>query len=362
MKQYVVSNSWLCILLFGGAFLPAYAAPIPGQAIPIGVYTDIPSAFGIAYDPQNDLIWYSSQADGVVHSIKPFKNFTPSQVASLIPTLNGVPEVTMAFSQNNLYITDPIANGGAFVGGQPLAFDSSVGQLVSPTNVGTSSGIILQSYDPITGGNVNSNYRPGSAPSNNPIDGLDVDGGDVWLSPDVNAIYKNGILFASQTPPFTTLPFWLGTGTNITAGWSGVELVGQTLLAVAVQDPTNSNTPTSRTLVSFDATTGVLLGFDPDGFGVGSHLEDMAFDGQFLYIAEPFDDANGNGLGGDIYVFGLSGGLSVVPEPGTLWILAVGLVALFLSSYNNRTKQGPTKGSSPNTVRLDENIKYKSTS
>jgi len=295
----------VALLLFAGGG-PARAAT-PGQAVVVGVYTDIPRPMGLAYDSANDLIWYTTQADCLVHSLVPFKNFSPSQIGSF-PTLNGVPQVPAALAQDSVFVTDPVANGGRCAAGTALAYDKVVGQLVSRTNVAG----VLQSYAPITAAGLNPNYRPGSDPMGNPVDGLDVDGGNVWLSNDVNNTYKNGALFSNRlNPAHTTLPSWSGSGGAVAVGWSGVEQVCGSLFAVAVQ--TLNDSLTSRTLVRFDANTGVLVGFDPDGFGVGQHLEDLAFDGQFLYVADVFGDANGSGAVGDIYVFKVTGGLE---DPG----------------------------------------------
>jgi hypothetical protein len=90
-------------------------------------------------------------------------------------------------------------------------------------------------------------------------------------------------------------------------GWSGAEQVANSLFAVAVQDPGDAGQ--IRTIVRFDATTGTLLGFDPDGDPVAARWEDLGFDGKFLYAADLRGNANGTGAIGDIYVFALTGGL-----------------------------------------------------
>jgi hypothetical protein len=96
-------------------------------------------------------------------------------------------------------------------------------------------------------------------------------------------------------------------GTDHTLGWSGAEQVANSLFAVAVHS--NADTGRSRTIVRFDANTGDLLGFDPDGDLVAARWEDLGFDGKFLYAADLRGDANENGTIGDIYVFSLTGGL-----------------------------------------------------
>ncbi len=278
-------------------------AQLPGQAVLVGVYTDVPSPIGLAYDSTNDLIWYTTQADCFVHSLVPFKDFTPVQRASFAPTSNGVPEVSAGLAQNSAFVTDPVAAGGACASNQGLAYDESIKQLAHRT----SQSSVLQSFDPITAANLNPNYRPGSDPIGNPVDGLDVDGADIWLSYDVADTYENGVLFSDRTnTAHTTLPYWSGTGGPVAQGWSGVERVCDSLYAVAVQGPDST---TSRTIVRFDAYNGALIGFDPDGFGVGQHLEDLAYDGQYFYVADVFGDANGSGVQGDVYVFEVSGGL-----------------------------------------------------
>jgi hypothetical protein len=122
-------------------------------------------------------------------------------------------------------------------------------------------------------------------------------------------------------------------------GWSGVEQVGDSLFAVAVQS--NADSGRSRTIVRFDANPGELLGFDPDGDPVAARWEDLAFDGQFLYAADLRGDADGTGVRGDIYVFEVTGGLDPdpdpepvpVPEPSSLGLFLLGASLLGLARY-----------------------------
>jgi len=177
--------------------------------------------------------------------------------------------------------------------------------------------------------NNNNNFRPGSA-NTSFSDGLDVDGTNTWFSPDVGPIYNNGSLVVSTGG---VLPSWSGLGSATTLGYSGVEQVGTSLFAVAVQD--GGDAGRTRTIVRFDLA-GNLLGYDPDGDPVAARWEDLAYDGRYLYAADLRGDHNQDGIRGDVYVFDVTGGLDPgparTPEPSAVLSLialgGLGLVSL----------------------------------
>ncbi len=302
---------------------PAMAVPVAGQIIPVGVYLNTNGVFGLAYDSVNNIIHYSQgdSGDNLVHTVKAFKNYTAAELAAL-PLVNGIPSLSLLAS---LHDDAGTTNPGVFGGSahfSALAFDAATGKLVQ------SSGGDVRSYFPFTalGDTMIPSVGSGFA------DGLDFDGANRWFSPDGGAIFNNGVLFISNGDSSKTLlPVWTGLGSEFTSGWAGVEQVGDSLFAVAIQS--FSDTGRSRTIVRFDALTGELLGFDPDGDPVAARWEDLAFDGQFLYAADLRGNADADRVFGDIYVFAVTGGLDAepptgVPEPATLGFLGLGLVGL----------------------------------
>ncbi|MCP2730577.1 PEP-CTERM sorting domain-containing protein [Limnofasciculus baicalensis] len=318
----------------------ANAAIMAGQIQPIAVYNDFNGAFGLAYDSQNNLMWYTQgdSGDSLVHSFKAYKDFTAAELA-LLPVVGGVKQISRSAAQESQFTTNP---GGSGPFGSPgahfasLAFDKATGQLVQQ-----GPGTVLRAYDPITAANQVANFRPGSAVADF-SDGLDVDGTNTWHSPDVGSIFKNGTLFASNSDSTKTLlPGWAGLGSPSGLGWSGVEQVDNSLFAIAVHS--NADTGRSRTLVRFDLTTGDLVGFDPDGDPVAARWEDLAFDNEFLYAADLRGNANGNNIPGDVYVFKVTGGLDPnpekVPEPAsTLGLLAIGALGA-TSAFKRKNNQ-----------------------
>lgn len=312
----------------------AKAAPVQAQVTPVAVYQDINGAFGLGFDPVNNLIWVAEgdAGDNVIHSLRPWNDFSAAEKAALPLNVDGASQISNAVGLLDVAgTTDPAAGGGSSAHFRSLAFDTAGGQIVMQ-----SSGVGLEAFDPFTAANHNSNFRPGSAQSSF-SDGLDVDGANTWYSGDVQDIYKNGVLFADNSNTSQSqLPVWSGLGSDQANGWSGVEQVGDKLFAVAVHS--NSDTGRSRTIVTFDANSGDLLFFDPDGDPLAARWEDLAFDGRFLYAADLRGNEDGLGPNGDIYVFDvIGGGGSIivpppqgVPEPGTLVLFGVALAGLGL--------------------------------
>lgn len=340
MRASRISKFFIAVLSVGGVTLgiasSATAAPVPGQFVPVGVYLNTQSAFGIAYDPVNDIIHYTQgdSGDALVHTLKAFKNYTAAEIAAL-PLINGIPALSLAVAEHDVAgTTNPGGFGGSGSGAHfsALAFNTATGQLVQ-----TSSGDV-RAYDPFTAANQTTIANVGSGFA----DGLDIDGANAWFSPDVQDIFKNGALFIDDSDPSkTVLPGWSGLGSETGLGWAGVEQVGDSLFAVAVHS--GADTGNSRTIVRFDATTGELLGFDPDGNPVAARWEDLAFDGSFLYAADLRGNADGTGVIGDIYVFAVTGGLSPdptpVPEPSSLWLFVIGASVLGLAAMGRGRRQ-----------------------
>lgn len=321
------------VLGLGIATSPAEAVPVAGQFAPIAVYRNTDHPFGLAYDSANNLMWYSrgDTGDDLVHSLKAYKDYTAAE-KDAFPAFGSVRYISLADGKNDVAgTTNPGGSGGSGLGAHfsALAYNATSGQLLQ-----TSSGDV-RAYDPLTALNQTTvaGFGIGFA------DGLDMDGANRWFSPDAGNIYKNGVLFASTSNSAQMLSISMGAAYDQTMGWSGIEQVGDSLFAVAVL--TGFDAGRSRTIVRFDANTGELLGFDPDGDPVAARWEDLAYDGQYLYAADLRGNAGDFGVNGDIYVFGVSGGLNIcgqlgqpacpTPEPETLPLLALGLLSLAIA-------------------------------
>ena len=121
------------IALFGGlgAALPSPAtAVLVNQIDPVAVYHDTTGAFGMAHDSVRKLIWYTQgdAGDSLIHSLKPFNEFTPGELAGL-PDIGGVKQISLVAGQHDVAgTTNPVASGGAHF--RSLAYDAAIDQLV----------------------------------------------------------------------------------------------------------------------------------------------------------------------------------------------------------------------------------------
>lgn len=319
-RSFLLLSACFVLSALGGR---VEAAPIETQITPVAVYHDAFRPFGMAYDPVNNVMWFTQgdTGDGLVHSARPFNSFSAAELAG-VPLVGGVYQFGTAAWEKDA--------AGAFATGtsayfRSLAYDSSIGKLVMQGN-----GFSLVSFDAGTGANL----AAYGAASDGFSDGLDVDGGTVWYSPDVQGIQKNGVVLVdydwSGNPALgITLPSWTGLGSAQTLGFSGVEQVAGKLWAVAVQDFGDAGQ--TRTIVSFDPVTGELLTYDENGDPIAARWEDMAFDGRYLYAADLRGNADGDGIVGDIYVFDIVGAggseLAPIPEPGTFALAGLVLAA-----------------------------------
>ncbi|MEZ5329471.1 MAG: hypothetical protein R3F19_30870 [Verrucomicrobiales bacterium] len=318
----------ICGVLPLGASSALAAAPVAGQILPVAVYHSTPSAFGIAFDSVNNLIWYSQgdSGDDLIHSLKPFESFTAAELAGL-PQTGGIYDISLTDGLHDVAGTTTVTGPGGSGGGahfSSLAFDSSTGKLVY-----TSSGS-LRSVDPITGAN-----DVAGGPPSGFQDGLDIDGGVTWSSPDVGEIYKDGALFATAGGANAALA---GTGISV-SGFSGVEQIGNSLFAVAV----GSIGGEERSIFKYDAITGELVGYDPDGDPVATRWEDMAYDGKYLYAADLRGNRDGTGPSGDIYVFEAGGGIVIppsgVPDGGSSLLMLLGAFGTIFGSLRAQIKK-----------------------
>lgn len=149
-------------------------------------------------------------------------------------------------------------------------------------------------------------------------DGLDIDSGEIWISPDVGNVYR----YNQATGNFAGAnPFLGGAG-----GYSGVErvTVGSTGYVIVVNDASSP-----RRLCVHDLA-GSELGCDTFS---NQRYEGLAFDGRYLWAA----DFYGNKI--DKYDVLSDGGsiLNPVPEPSTVGMMFSSVVMLGFV-YRNRIK------------------------
>lgn len=185
-------------------------APVVNPIVTLAVYHDTNGAFGVAYDSINKRIHYTQGDSGnaLIHTLKPFNSYTAAELAAL-PDIGGIKQISLAASEHDLAGTT--APSGGAVHFASLAFDASIGKLVYQSSVD------LKAITPFAvGGDVT--Y---STVSTSFTDGLDVDGTNIWHSPDVDDIFKNGVLLIDDADlTKTTLPGWTGLGMPL-LGWGG---------------------------------------------------------------------------------------------------------------------------------------------
>lgn len=143
------------------------------------------------------------------------------------------------------------------------------------------------------------------------IDGLDIEDGKMWWSPDVSYVarfdYASGAFEAEVLPAG--------------GGFSGVEKVsaGGNEFLIVVNDATNPRQLCRTTL------SGAFNAADDCATLPNSRYEGLAFDGRYLYAADYY--------GGRIDKIDLigDGGSILVPEPGTYALMGLGLVSVALA-------------------------------
>ena len=307
-KKYAWPAAILALTLSTGA-----------DAVPISVkFTVVDSfvktnvfVFGLAYNTITNTIWYSNDASGTV--LKEINQNAP-----------GGPD-TGAIT--------PTPAGGA------RAFDSIRGQFVT-AGAGQPVPQDIFFNDPFTGGNQQKiSVSASVTPRAFVIDGLDVDHGEIWYSPDPIGPGQGGDVFrldmtGTLTGPAPN-PVLVASGPDLSGidiGFSGVERidVGPDSLLIANR---------SRTLHAGGFSTGDLCAFTLSGIQIGSctpvgfGYEDLAFDGQFLYGAKQGQI--------DKICLDIDGrSTCTVPEPATFALFGLGLLGLGIS----RRKQGGRLG------------------
>lgn len=288
----------------------ALAVPLANNIVPIAQYTLTDGSFGLAYDSVNNLMWSNPLGGGTLQGFKPLSSFTPAQLAAL-PVIGGVMQID---GTNPLYLLGSTPSPSGF---KAMAFDPTYlgGRLVMDDSAG---GLI--SFAPLTGA-VDGPLYSATSGCVSFCDGLDISaGGTIYASPEDGSenSYRNGLIFLDKTSAAQTdmNPTWTAGGAGMITRWAGVEVIDALGRIYAVSEVDFGG---NRTISTYDLA-GTLLAVDPDGNPFAGRLEDLAFDGRYLYGTDFPDNS--------IFVFDITGpGGLAMPEPGSLALTALGLAA-----------------------------------
>lgn len=306
------------LLFFCASFTSA--APLSNQIVPIAQYIAAPGAFGLAYDNVNNRIW-SSNVNGstTLSGWIPYNSFTPAQIAGF-PVVGGIQQIPFATGTSGQTTTAP--NGGA----QALGFFG--GQLYMHT--GGNPGVI-RSFDPITGANLANALVPTADALISFMDGLDVDAaGNIFYSPEPALSGRDSFMnltkfldntSAGQTDINPPSLF------NFVTRWAGIEVVDELGRVYTVAELDGGS---GRSIATYDLL-GNLIAIDPDGSPFAARLEDLAFDGRYLYGT---DFANNT-----IFVFDVVGpGGLTIPEPASMGVWAIAGIAGGIAAWRRRAR------------------------
>jgi len=307
LMKKVLSVLFIALLLipFSSQQL-ALAVPAANQLVPVAVINTAASAsvdaFGVTYDPVNDLIWANPSGGGLIHQYTPLKNLVIGALP--IDGVTGLPELAVTSGAPT-----PLAPSG--LGNfQAIGFDSVSGQIV----LHQPSDDTMQGIDPFTGLNKTPYSSPAidaailAAPTSF-FDGFDIEGTDAYWSPEPAVsrdAFKNAAIFLDNTNPLQTdiSAVWIGNGGPTITRWAGIEAANNFVYAVS-----EVSLGADRTVATYDLA-GNFVAVDPDGSPFAQRLEDLAFDGRFLYGASLGDSR--------IFVFDIVGPGGLQPVGGEI--------------------------------------------
>ena len=270
--------------LIAAAAVAALAAPVANAALDLQVVgsVNLTSAFGLAFDGTN--VWYSTQ------------NGTIGRLNKDTMTVFGSTYGTGHWGE--------------------MAFDGT-NVIVAGQNDGK-----LYSYSTVDGSAQGSKQLV-NAPEVGLIDGLDIDGGKVYYSPDVSNIYRYD--YGSAT--FEAL---LATGGG---GFSGVEKVhvGTSDFLIVVND---ASSPRRLCRMGLD---GSFNSVSDCASLPNSRYEGLAFDGRYIYAADYYgnriDKIDLKVDGGSIFVPPVGN----IPEPETYAMMLAGLGVMGMVARRRRS-------------------------